>query len=770
MTLRPRLLATLAATAVAAGGPLVGSQTIVAGAADRPRAPIAAAGALSVGAAVADFTPYCGPDGNAAATAQNCRPAPLGFVDPANCVAPPSFSGRRLFAFEEPYQDQKASGHYDPGDPFVDCNQDGRWDGNFIGGGSNAPRFYDHVADPVTARAMVVANGTRTIAVEVLDHEGVFNIYLEEIRRRVSLKLPVGASLSANDVFISSTHDESAPDSLGLYGPQDPTGTLPASSSVNRYWVDFFEEQAANAVVAAYANLQPATVSFTEAIQPANLRQCFSSYPYIDDQLMPTLHAVNATTGAPIVTLADISQHTESLGFNGGGALDPGATTPTTLQTEKTWLTADWPYWFRHKLETDAAGGVGIEMAGSVGSNETPEVFSGPLSRVPEQHIDEGHPAGCRTLYNDRGLVKTALGYFTETRQLGEQLAAAVEGSLATATPTVSTEIQGARADACIHVTNAIFAAGGILGIFSARPSYDDTCTAQIPPLPNGTAGGTAVKTEVAAFRVGDGEFVSMPGEVFPFTYLRGFMGPADMPCPDPNPNGSCGSQTPTPFPLPTWVLPHMHTPYRFIDGEGEDMIGYIFPRGNGVGVPGEYPTTNPTANSGDRFGCGHSDDSESASSQAADILGNAAAPLLDNLGGSAQAPEDIQQGRYVLPPNTLSRDPLGGPEVKCNVDQVFSAAGPAIAVRLSGSGQTIVPASWMSLSGRPQATPDRNTRGWVDADGTRHWLDVFADVSSPVVPEGRPVLLLGAAAVLLAVMILRHRRRRTSSGPGAAF
>jgi hypothetical protein len=103
-------------------------------------------------------------------------------------------------------------------------------------------------------------------------------------------------------------------------------------------------------------------------------------------------------------------------------------------------------------------------------------------------------------------------------------------------------------------------------------------------------------------------------------------------------------------------------------------------------------------------------------------------------------------------------------------VDQVFSAAGPAIAVRLSGSGQTIVPASWMSLSGRPQATPDRNTRGWVDADGTRHWLDVFADVSSPVVPEGRPVLLLGAAAVLLAVMILRHRRRRTSSGPGAAF
>jgi hypothetical protein len=135
---RPRLLATLAATAVAVGGPVVGNQAVAA----------AAAGGLSVGAAVADFTPYCGPDGNTAATAQNCQTAPPGFVDPANCVAPPGFTGRRLFAFEEPYQDQKGSGHYDLGDPFVDCNRDGRWDGNFIGGGSNAPRFYDHVADP----------------------------------------------------------------------------------------------------------------------------------------------------------------------------------------------------------------------------------------------------------------------------------------------------------------------------------------------------------------------------------------------------------------------------------------------------------------------------------------------------------------------------------------------------------------------------------------------------------------------------------------------
>ena len=109
--------------------------------------------------------------------------------------------------------------------------------------------------------------------------------------------------------------------------------------------------------------------------------------------------------------------------------------------------------------------------------------------------------------------------------------------------------------------------------------------------------------------------------------------------------------------------MPHMHTPYRFIDGLGEDMAGYIFPCGNGVGVPGEYPPSNPTADGTDRFGCGHSDDLESASSGAANVIGNAGVVLLDNLGGTAQAAEDIEQGRYVLPGNVLSRDPLGGPE-----------------------------------------------------------------------------------------------------------
>ncbi len=294
-----------------------------------------------------------------------------------------------------------------------------------------------------------------------------------------------------------------------------------------------------------------------------------------------------------------------------------------------------------------------------------------------------------------------------------------------------------------------------------------------MPPTGNVTA--TYIQSDVAAFRIGDGTFVSIPGEVFPFTFLRSFLGPQDMPCPDPNSSGDCGGPpspalscaSGNPYALPPWLMPHMHTPYRFIDGLGEDMAGYIFPCGNGVGVPGEYPQSNPTADSTDRFGCGHSDNSEAASSGAANVIGNAGVVLLDNLGGTAQAAEDIEQGRYVLPGGVLSRDPLGGPEsIGCTVNTTFTPSGPATAVELA-NGSDVTPASWMSLSGRPQSTPDRNTRGWIDANGQRHWLDVFADVAPPVSAPEAPLsallLVVGAAAVLF-VAVRRRRRDEPSS------
>jgi hypothetical protein len=449
---------------------------------------------FEVGAAVGDFTP-----------------PPFGAVanDPANCLPadPGIYTGPRAWSFMEPYADQNGDGHYSENEPFLDCNANSRWDGNFIGGGSDAPRFYTHVLDPVGARAFVVSSGGRKIAVEVLDHEGLFNTYMDRIRAKVAAD-----GYNLDEIFISSTHDESAPDSLGLYGVNATT------SSVNAYWTSYLVDKSAQAIEDAFDARRAATIRYTVAQEPPNMRQCWSSYPFVDNMRIPVLQAVDAS-GDPIVTLGNVSQHAETLGFNP----DPD---------QRTWISADWPHFFRTALE-ERYGGVAIEMAGSVGSVETPQVFSGPISRVPQQFVSASHPAGCRTIFNENG-TQVPVGYAQETTVLGQQLAAALGDALDTSgTWSRSDVIWGARADICITLTNLLFALGAQFGVFAERPGYSDNCTVEHPVAANGATSGDELRSQVAAFRIGDGEFASEPGEVFPFTFLRSFLGPEDMPKPE---------------------------------------------------------------------------------------------------------------------------------------------------------------------------------------------------------------------------------------------
>ncbi len=629
------------------------------------------------------------------AAVQNFSPPARGSVpnDPANCSSSASFNGPRPFAFIEPYTDSNHNGHYDIGEPFADCNGNKRWDGNLLGGGGNTPRYYDKVADPVGARALVVSAGGKKIAVEVVDQEGLFNIYQQQIRAKVAAD-----GYRLDGIFISATHDESAPDSLGL------GGVNALVSGVNDYWVKYLIQRSAQAIERAYRAMRPARIRYTEVLEPSNVRQCWSSYPFVDDQHIPVLQAV--TTGRrprTIVTLASVSQHAETLGFNGGTPL---------LDAQNSWVSSDWISFFRASLER-ALGGVGIEMAGSVGSVESPEVYGQPISRTPQQFVDASHPAGCRTLFrvgagtDTAGTQHVPLGYNGETKAFGVAMAGPIVRALRAGSYHVSESnvLWGQRANICVPLENQLFVIGAAAGVFANRPGYNADCTKASPVLPNGSSAGQALLSQVAAFRIGDGEFISVPGEVFPFTFLRGFLGPQDMPLPGPA--------------LPPWLLPDMHARFRFIDGLAEDMLGYIFPAGNAVGIP-TASNLNPSGT--DRFGCGHSDDSESTNAQAANIIGAALQRVLASHDGAG---ERVVVGRYVLPGGVLSRDPLGGPEIKCNVDQVFHASGPARAVELA-NGSVVRPRVWMSLSGLPQRVPDRDTRGYFDSTGRRVWLDVY--------------------------------------------
>ena len=634
---------------------------------------------FEVGAAVTSFSPPL------------AGHAPGG--DPADCAGAAAFTGPRMFAYEDPYTDVTDVGHYVFGDPYDDCGGAGRWQGNLLGGGGNTPRFYTRVADPVGARAMVVGNGSQKIAVEVVDQEGLFNVYADRIRALVAAD-----GVHLNGIYISATHDEAAPDSLGLGGVSETT------SGVDNFWADYLVRQSALAIEQAYRAMRPAHIRYTEVLEPSNVRQCWSSYPFVDDQHVPVLQALTVGRRPKVIaTLASVSQHDETLGFNGG--------TPQ-LNAQEDWVSSDWINFFRDALEQHF-GGVAIDMAGSVGSNESPEVYSRAISRIPQEFIDASHPAGCRTLFkvgnvtDAAGTLHVPLGYDGETKAFGEDMAkpiiAAINGG--TWYWSRTNTIWGATANICVPLTNELFEVGATLGVFAARSGYNNGCTQKNPVLANGTTTGTSLQSQVAAFEIGDGEFIAVPGEAFPFTFFRGFLGPQDMPDPT--------------RPLPQWPLPSMHARFRFFDGLAEDMLGYIFPAGNAVGIPS---ASNLNPSDTDRFGCGHSDDSESTGAQTGNIIGAALVKLLD---GYAGAPERVVEGRYALPNGTLSRDPLGGPEIKCNVDQAFHYAGRAVAVVLA-NGKRVKPLAWMSLSGLPQSMPDRDTRGYFDSRGRRVWLNVF--------------------------------------------
>jgi hypothetical protein len=697
---RARLLAATIATALTAG--LVPAATSAA--ADTP--------VFQVGAAVGDMTPPAfNPAGHTPST------------------DPPGLEGPRAWDFTEPYADQDGSGFWDAGEPYADLNHNLRYDGIYLGGGGRDDLPPTKVADPITARAFVVDNGSKRIAVEVLDVIGMFNNDMDLVRKQVAAQLGPQAR---DEIFISSTHDESAPDVIGLWGPGlTPAGSGIANAGVNDYWMSFAIQRAAQAIVDAYHAREAATIRFAETTQPDDFLTCWSSYPYVRASKVPVLQAVSTATGRAIVTMFNYGIHAETLAFNGGDV------TP-----QKYWLSADWPYWARAALE-ERYGGVAIQMAGAVGSVETPKIFpTGSVSPVPTGRYDAGHPAGCRTIFSTSG-DPLPLGYDDETRAIGEGIAGRVAQALdSSASPATSSVIRFARAKFYVPLTNMLFAGAGIGQTFPRRPLYVNGAGAPEPSMlasdpagsltgtatPEPNTGGLEVKTEVVVYQIGDAEFVSTPGEQFPIGFVRGFQGPQDMPYPSDA--------------MTDWVTPHMTGHFRFIEGLGEDMIGYLFPKANAVGVPGER--TESAANGfddTDRFGCGHSDDSEAASGEAGNIVATQAIQLLDGLD---RGTDRILTGRYEWPDGTLHRNPLGDGTLGCTdaTNGFAPAPGPAIGVVVQQDGLPVTytiagpghddgqaAVAFIDYNGNPQGTtPTVDTRGVLLPDGTRIYVDVYPD------------------------------------------
>ncbi|HZT67878.1 MAG TPA: hypothetical protein VFA11_18960 [Acidimicrobiales bacterium] len=663
---------------------------------------------LMAGAATADITPPAfSPTEDAAEFVPACGPSEQQIAA--------VWTGKRLFAFEKPYVDLYGLGRYAPGDPYCDADHSGRYEAPYLAGGSGQNRWPQSAdpASPVQAEAVVLSDGNSRVALVVVDSIGLFNVTMDQIRAEVRAKDPAIGS-----VFVSSTHDESAPDPIGLWGPDtsdlpgNPATPAAVSSGVDEAYMRFLTDRVAGVVVAA-DHLQPVQLRVAMARQPANTQSCWSSYPYIDDQLMPVLQAANPTTGQVVFTLVNASTHVESLAFSG-------------VKKYTSMLSGDWPARMRAHLEAQWPGSTAVELTGLVGSVETPTVYepeSTQVQNVPGAfHSVAGNPDGCSSVYPQPSGATPVTDAYAFLDAYGKSVADTAVAALSGAQVVPgSTRIRAEHQSLCVQLENNLFAAAFAAGLFPDRPAFADPgCTVGVSTAgrtaaPNGASATTPqpatpayLRTDVAAVSVGPVSIAYSPGEVFPFTETRGALDNAQMPfptdCYDPATDDYyCGN----PLPMTPWISADMPGSYRLMAGLGEDMIGYLFPPGNFVGTQGEtdetpWSTYEESKGGNDRFGNGHADDAESIGPHAGLAVTQALAGLLTKLGGPRPT---VTPGLFVDSAQRMSDSPFPSSSFSGAVGVVARGSNGAWQTYLVGQGHT---SGWATYDG----TTDPGTAG----------------------------------------------------------
>lgn len=701
---------------------------------------------FSAGAASVDITPprWTVQSDNAFVPACGASPAAVSQAWP----------GPRLFAFEEPYLDLAHLGHYVIGDPYCDADHTGRYQAPYLGGGVGTGRWPTSVqaGNPLTAQAVVMNNHGERVALAVVDSIGLFNSTMDQIRAQVHTLAP-----QVDQVFVASTHDESAPDPIGLWGPggATPVGTvntpLAVSSGVDEFYMAFLVRRVAEAIAAANGRLQSADLRVTYAQLPANLQSCWVSYPYIDDQMLPVMQLLASRTGRVIATVVNANTHVVTLAFSGVASL-------TDV------ISADWPGIMRADLQAHYPGSVGVELSGLVGAIGDPTLYLPATTQVVNVpgpvHSPPGNPVKClASVYPDPPHATPLSQPLPYMRAYGRELAtAAITAIQHSAAPVTPSTLAGQHMSLCIQLENNLFAAAFTAGLFPDRPAYvDPTCSIGaafdrtpapsygLTPGPVWGANPLWLKTDVGVLTVGPAQFAFTPGEVFPFTEIRGHLDPAQMPFPTTCYDPATGSYTCGPsLPMTAWVTARMTAPYRFMAGLGEDMIGYLFPPGDFVGSPGAtteqpwagYELTQPSGN--DRFGYAHFDDTESVGPHAGLEVTDALSQLLAQDGPGDQ----VLAGSYVDARGRTSDSPFAS--------DGFAGAVGVVVRTPGGSSQTFVVGcnarGWVTFNGSPDpgtaGTPlaySVSTAGVLLTSGRPLLVDVFAGSTLHLTTRGLP-------------------------------
>jgi hypothetical protein len=628
----------------------------------------------------------------------------------------PLFPDRGRFALQEPFNDQNGNKQWDPHvdltgtppsgppEPYCETNQNQHWDGIYQDN-EKGPATAPH--DPLEARAVAISDGVhKPVVYASVAQIGIFDFYTDDARSLLKTRYGIDA-----DLVVSANHNESSPDSIGLYGALNTPLGVGVRSGIDEYFMSFLDDRIAHAAADAVHNLRPATL-FANQVESAipdgtsgdryplltGLTQRISdqfptavkhptSAPNDDrvaavDPKMGVLQARGAD-GNPIFTVISLAAHNQEMG-NAGAA-----------------LSGDWPGALQTAYDASHPG-TAMYLVGDNGSIEDPQTDPTAIPNGSENHSS------------------TATQYI-QAQATGQRFAAIASSAAHSATKLRPGDVRLVRRQICLPLENNGFLALAAGGEFGKRQAYVcDPNGNPVAPVPNGdiATSGAQFRSFVSYADIGpDLQFIDNPGEAFPALMLGSPFGKEEESCDRPNPA------------VPTW---HARALYRFQVGLADDLVGYLLPAWSfASGAPGLF---NNDACFQDMNGHGHKLESESIGPTGANDVANTLASMLD---AEKDPTAHIVQGRFVLPDGSYSHWPTGAVGMlvpAASATALDPARGTLIGdPHTAGFGTRGVDTTgfFMDYDGQPQSRPDVTTRGMMVFDprgclAARYYLDVF--------------------------------------------
>jgi hypothetical protein len=316
------------------------------------------------------------------------------------------------------------------------------------------------VHDPLFARAIVVDDGQKKVALCAVDVVGLQYPTVQEIREKLN---------GFDYVLVASTHNHEGPDTVGIWGP------TPFKSGVDPAYMDKLVAATVEAIEKADASKAPVTASYGTAADERLLRD--SREPYVKDDVLRVVRFDKAGTKQPACLLVNWTCH------------------PEALASRNTEIKADFPYYTIRDLEKQYGCPV-LYVSGAVGGLMAPP--RGVYKNADGAPLDDGN--------------------FEYCERLGSDVAKLAVQALEDAKPVKLAPIRVAAKRIAVPLENKLYRAAQALGVLKREGllwtgNFEEFgrkyTVADAKELPAGV-------TEVGYVGLGEVHIAGIPGEIYP--------------------------------------------------------------------------------------------------------------------------------------------------------------------------------------------------------------------------------------------------------------